>query len=434
MRKTKKLLTGIGILLLILVVLLVAAVIWLTVREYRPDETEPLDPPSGVRILSPEDTFSVMTFNTGYAGLDKTEDFFMDGGTRVQPGSREQVDRNLKGISSILAGNSADVYFLQEVDLDSKRSFHINEKSYYENALKLPGVFACNFKCDFVPYPLPPIGGVNSGILTLTDLNSSYAARLALPESFTWPVKTCNLKRCMLETRIPLKGTDAELVLINFHLEAYDSGEGKIAQSKVLAEKLEQEYAAGNYVIAGGDFNQTFEGMDKYPLLNTENWVPGVIGQDSLPEHFSFAVDDSYPTCRLLNEPYTGSFDTSQVYVIDGFIVSDNLKVKDVSVINTDFEYTDHQCGEDGNSLSVNFPCSNKAAGFFIHPAAFYFKYDVPYELPLLFVFLFFSLSSARRFSRFLLQTGFSIPYPIPYQEVPVPVQFHILFFHSPEF
>lgn len=343
MQKTKKFLTGIGILLLILAILLVAAVIWLTVREYRPDETEPLETPSGVRILSPEDTFSVMTFNTGYAGLDKTEDFFMDGGTRVQPGSREQVDRNLKGISSILAGNSADVYFLQEVDLDSKRSFHINEKSYYENTLKLPGVFACNFKCDFVPYPLPPIGRVNSGILTLTDLNSSYAARLALPESFSWPVKTCNLKRCMLETRIPLKGTDAELVLINFHLEAYDSGEGKIAQSKMLADKLEQEYAAGNYVIAGGDFNQTFEGMDKYPLLNTENWVPGVIGEDALPEHFSFAVDDSYPTCRLLNEPYTGSFDTSQVYVIDGFIVSDNLKVKNVSVINTDFEYTDHQ-------------------------------------------------------------------------------------------
>ena len=58
---------------------------------------------------------------------------------------------------------------------------------------------------------------------------------------------------------MPLEGTDKELVLINFHLEAYDSGEGKIAQSKMLAEKLESEYQQGNYVIAGGDFNQTFE-------------------------------------------------------------------------------------------------------------------------------------------------------------------------------
>ena len=62
-----------------------------------------------------------------------------------------------------------------------------------------------------------------------------------------------------------------------------------------------------------------------------------------LPKHFSFAVDDSYPTCRLLNAPYTGSYETSQVYVLDGFIVSDNLKVSDISVVNTDFAYTDHQ-------------------------------------------------------------------------------------------
>ena len=147
----------------------------------------------------------------------------------------------------------------------------------------------------------------------------------------------------MLETRIPLKDTDAELVLINFHLEAYDSGEGKEAQSKMLAKKLAEEYAAGNYVIAGGDFNQTFEGMDSYPIHDTENWVPGTIEHKDLPKHFSFAVDDSYPTCRLLNAPYTGSYETSQVYVLDGFIVSDNLKVSDISVVNTDFAYTDHQ-------------------------------------------------------------------------------------------
>ena len=46
--------------------------------------------------------------------------------------------------------------------------------------------------------------------------------RIKLAESFSWPIKTCNLKRCMLETRIPIEGTDKELVLINFHLEAYD--------------------------------------------------------------------------------------------------------------------------------------------------------------------------------------------------------------------
>ena len=74
----------------------------------------------------------------------------------------------------------------------------------------------------------------------------------------------------------------------------------------MLARILSEEYEKGNYVIAGGDFNQTFEGINKYPVKNRENWVPGVIGAEDIPEGFSFAVDDSYPTCRLLNGPYTG--------------------------------------------------------------------------------------------------------------------------------
>lgn len=147
----------------------------------------------------------------------------------------------------------------------------------------------------------------------------------------------------MMETRIPLEDSDAELVLINFHLEAYDEGEGKLAQSKMLAELLEKEYKKGNYVIAGGDFNQTFEMVDKYPIHNDKDWVPGVIEEKLLPKGFRFAVDDTYPTCRLLNAPYTGSYEESQVYVIDGFIVSPNVKVNNIKVINTDFEYTDHQ-------------------------------------------------------------------------------------------
>lgn len=343
MSKTKKVRKGAGFVLLFLAGILLLALIWLTIREYRPEAEETLAVPSGSETPAPGSSLEILTFNTGYAGLDKTQDFFMDGGSQVQPDSRQEVEENLQGIAGILKEHPADVYFLQEVDLDSKRSYRIDQQAYYQENLDLPGVFACNFKCDFIPYPLPPIGKVESGILTMTDLAVSSASRISLPESFSWPVKTCNLKRCMLETRIPLTGTDRELVLINFHLEAYDSGEGKIRQSQMLAEKLQKEYEAGNYVIAGGDFNQTFEGIDKYPLKDTDNWAPGVIGEDSLPEHFSFAVDDSYPTCRLLNEPYSGSFDTAQVYVLDGFLVSDNIKVNQVSVINTDFAYTDHQ-------------------------------------------------------------------------------------------
>ncbi len=83
--------------------------------------------------------------------------------------------------------------------------------------------------------------------------------------------------------------------------------------------------------------------IDGYPIHNQEDWVPGVIGQADLPAGFTFAVSDNVPTCRLLNAPYSGNYQDSQVYVLDGFIVSDNLEVSRIENIDTDFQYTDHQ-------------------------------------------------------------------------------------------
>ncbi len=341
--KLRKVWKGIRIAAGSLVIAAAGVLTYYTVREYRPDEVERVEPAGGERILKRGEELSVLTYNTGYAGLDSSADFFMDGGKKVNPESRERVEENLAGITATLQQYPASIYCLQEVDFDSARTFGINELSYYEEALGLSGMAALNYKCDFVPYPLPPIGRVESGLVTMSRYRVSDAARISLPVPFSWPVRTCNLKRCLLETRIPIEGSDKELVYYNLHLEAYDNGEGKAAQSRMLAELLEQEYEKGNYVIAGGDFNQMFEQVTKYPIQNAQYWVPGTISEADLPEGFSFAAADNYPTCRLLNAPYTGDYETSQTYVIDGFIVSPNVQVKSVEVINVNFEYTDHQ-------------------------------------------------------------------------------------------
>lgn len=339
----KRIMKRIGIGVLGVVIIIVSVLAYYTIQEYRPDQIENIEVKSEGKLLNVNQTIKILSLNTGYAGLDKSQDFFMDGGNMVRPDSQEIINQNLNGITNILKTYQSDVYFLQEVDLNSKRSYNINQIEYYENQLGLTGLFARNFKVSYVPYPWPPIGKVESGIMTMSQLQISSASRISLPESFSWPIKTANLKRCMLETRIPIEDSDKELVLINFHLEAYDSGEGKIAQTRMLAEKLKAEYDKGNYVIAGGDFNQTFEGSKEYPIVDKECWVPGIISKNDLPEHFDFAIGDQYPTCRLLNHPYTSDYETSQVYIIDGFIVSDNIEIKDVENINDDFKYTDHQ-------------------------------------------------------------------------------------------
>ncbi len=98
--------------------------------------------------------------------------------------------------------------------------------------------------------------------------------------------------------------TSSKLVIVNLHLEAYDDGEGKIAQTKQLREFIQSEYEKGNYVIAGGDFNQIFpNGLDKYPNTHKDLWEPGTISEDIMPEGWTLAYDLETPSCRLLNQP-----------------------------------------------------------------------------------------------------------------------------------
>ena len=353
LKKTLKILGK--IVLILLAVVLVAAVGlfgWLTVTEYKPADTEPVSVAApafssrspAVNSVAKDTPISVLTMNIGYGALGKDSDFFMDGGKQTRPDSSDVVTADLAGIEKIISDHPADFVLLQEVDTDSDRCYGINEKEQLIAATGMTSAFALNYSCGFVPFPLPPIGKVHSGLLTLSRCTVTSADRVSLPCPFSWPVRTANLKRCLLVSRIPVEGSDNELVLINLHLEAYDDGEGKIAQTELLLSLLEAEYAKGNYVIAGGDFNQIFPQTElRYPNEHPDLWAPGVLEQDAIPAQWQYAFDPETPTCRLLNQPYDPA-DTvnTQYYVIDGFIVSPNITAESVETLDEGFVYSDH--------------------------------------------------------------------------------------------
>lgn len=348
----KKILLGIGVVLGAAVLAFAGLVGWLTLREYRPAAVEQveIDRTGAPKQfpLAPGDSLTVLSQNTGYAGLGKDSDFFMDGGKDVAP-TREQQDANQNGMGAQLEEYGADVYFLQEVDVNSGRTHSVDQSAYYWSRLLADGTgaysssHALNYSCDFVPFPWPPLGKVHSGLQTLTRFSADKAERIALPCPFSWPVSTANLKRCLLVSYVPLEGTDKQLVLVNLHLEAYDDGEGKAAQTKVLLDFLTAEYGKGNYVIAGGDFNQTFPGaLDAFPMQDPDLWTPGVLEDSILPEGWRFACDLTVPSCRLLNHPYDPNPGGNQFYVIDGFILSPNVGLDRVETLDMQFQYTDH--------------------------------------------------------------------------------------------
>lgn len=319
----------------------------LTVTEYKPEAEETLAVEGDASgTLKKGDEFSIVTWNIGYGALGDNADFFMDGGTHVSTADKSRVETNLKAVSDTLKELSPDAAFLQEVDLDSKRSHGINEKETLTD--RLPGYadsFAENYKVLYVPYPLPTIGKVDCGILTLSKYEPSSASRIALPCPFSYPVRLANLKRCLMVDRIPIAGSDRELVLVNLHLEAYDDGEGKAAQTEMLRGILQDEVDAGNYVIAGGDFNQSFSNVDTsmYPVISEDLWEPGTIDADAFGSDLSFETDNRTPSCRSLDQPYEGADkENFQYYLIDGFIVSSNLTVESVETQDLGFRNSDH--------------------------------------------------------------------------------------------
>ena len=311
----KKPLKIILIILAVLVGLVAALLIWLTATQLnvKTETAVVTNGENSTASFAPGDSVSILTWNVGYAGLGEESDFFMDGGKQVRAPSKAIVEKNMDGIVSTVKELDADFTFLQEIEADpSTRSYGIEEAERMRTETGLDTAHARNYKC-------------------------------ALPSPFKWPVSVANLKRCLMPVYIDLEGTDTQLVLVNLHLEAYDDGEGKAAQTAALKSFLEQEYAKGNYVIAGGDFNQTFPGgLDKYPIKNADLWTPGTLDDSMLPDGWHFAYDTATPTCRLDNQPYDAESDATQHYVIDGFILSPNVELTGVQTQDDGFRFSDH--------------------------------------------------------------------------------------------
>ncbi len=341
--------------MILLMVLLVAGGLlgFLSVDEFNPPDVVTLEVQGEAdRMIRAGEPVRIMTWNMGYGALGDNADFFMDGGKMVYSADKERVEANLDRDIEIIEEISPDILCVQELDRNSDRSHFVDESDYLisgSDADVFAGnnVFAPNFKVAFVPLPVPPIGKVFAGLEVFSSAQISEASRLSLPCPFSWPLRTFNLKRCLEVVRMPVENSDRELVVVNLHLEAYDSGEGKIAQTNMLKSVLDDEIQKGNYVIVAGDFNQVFSTTDisRYPVLEGM-WEAGTINVDEFSPDLTFYADPDVPSCRSLDRVLetAPSRDPSdfQYYVIDGFIASSNVSVQSVHTADYSFVSSDH--------------------------------------------------------------------------------------------
>jgi len=339
----------IGIICLSVLALFLFFILVSTITEFKPKDREQIKISGAAdKKLSPGDTFSILSWNIGYSALGENTDFFYDGGKMIYGDDKPVVLENISEIENHIEKENCNVVFLQEVDISSARSHFVNELKYLADQLTgFNYSHAVNYKVLFIPIPFPPMGKVNCGISTFSSYPFKSSERIALPCPFSYPMRLFNLKWALLVNRVKLENSEKELVLVNLHLEAYDSGEGKIAQTKMLKDLLESEAAKGNYVIAGGDFNQTFSGTDTsmYPHLKDSPWEPLYIDETEFSQDLKFVADSSIPTCRSLQYVYAGadkSPDAFQYYMLDGFILSSNVELNYTETQDLGFVNSDH--------------------------------------------------------------------------------------------
>ncbi len=292
--------------------------------------------------------YRIATYNVGFGAYSADFSFFMDGGIYSRAYSAQAAEDNILGAADAALSLDADIYLFQEVDTEGTRAYDVNQYDLLTETLPqaFSNVFAQNYDSPYLFYPFSsPIGANKSGIVTYSAFPISSAVRRSLPVE-AGVMKLLDLDRCYSVSRIPAEN-GKELVVYNVHLSAYTS-DGTIAdeQLDMLFEDMTAEYAAGNYVIAGGDFNKDLLGNSSlYFGVTLEEEAPWAQGfpEEMLPEGFALVkplgAENPIPSCRLADTPYT---EDSFVLTVDGFIISDNVTFVYSAVSDAGFAYSDH--------------------------------------------------------------------------------------------
>lgn len=291
--------------------------------------------------------YRVLTQNIGFGAYTPDYTFFMDGGTESRAASKESVIRTVNEAARTIAEQKPDFVFFQEVDTDSTRSYHVNQEELLNSFLpEFQRVAAINYHSAYLMYPvLEPHGSSNSEMVTYSSCRVASALRRSLPISTSFS-KFLDLDRCYTVSRVPVSN-GKELVLYNVHMSAYGgSDEIRAAQMNMLFQNMKEEYEKGNYCVCGGDFNHDFTGNSTQVLNGGESadfgWAQP-FPEEMLPEGILRCADytcgEQRPTCRNCDVPYQeGNF----TLIVDGFLVSENVKVTYLENIQTGFAYSDH--------------------------------------------------------------------------------------------
>ncbi|MEB3216497.1 MAG: endonuclease/exonuclease/phosphatase family protein [Nostocales cyanobacterium 94392] len=280
----------------------------------------PASPPTN------KDELTVITYNIGY----------LSGLTNNQAISREKklFDDNLKTVIDAFKPLNADFIGLQEIDLDSKRSFNINQVDELVEKLSFNQAgIAINWDKTYVPFPYLPFsahfGRILSGQAILSRYPITNNKRIVLDKVASKPFfyNAFYLDRVAQVSEIKVK--NRSVIIINVHLEAFDVPTRR-KQTEYI-QKLLSEYVDKYPVLLIGDFNSTVPPIPENPQPTIDILLK------------TAAIKSAFPP-EALNNPQIATFPSDKPIVKFDYVfyTPKNIEVIEWRIVDEVKQASDH--------------------------------------------------------------------------------------------
>lgn len=331
-----------------IIVAVLAYAAYVLLSWHRLDDALPIQPEGETMsgAAGTETPLTLISWNIGFGAYEPDFGFFMDGGTEGRAFSAERLTANLERIGAKIFVWQPDFLFLQEIDTNGTRSWHINELELLRSRMEgYTSVYAQNYDSPYLIVPFnSPFGANKAGLVSFSRHPVSAAMRRSLPID-EGIAKILDLDRCYSVTRVPVSN-GRDLCLYNFHLSAYTVNNIARYQLAALAEDIKAETEKGHYVVAAGDFNMDIAGNSAELFgidLSAFSWAQpiekDILEESGITLQVPLDPEAPVPTCRNPDGPWNKN---QPVVILDGFLTSGNVEVVRSEVLEADFENSDH--------------------------------------------------------------------------------------------
>jgi endonuclease/exonuclease/phosphatase family metal-dependent hydrolase len=282
--------------LFLLLVLILGIFIWWALGTTLPKVSSlPLEEFKAVNIPLPKE-LTVVSYNIGHGQGIKEQAWDYR--------NKETTIKQLNLLADAMEKMDADIFFLQEVDRDSHRTFRIDELEFIRSKTK-HAYYACAnvWEKNYLPFPYwPPshhLGYIRAANCILSRFPLSNHERIIFdkPESnpfwYNWGYIDRGIER------VDVTLGDQKIALLNIHLEAWER-KAREDQIQVVANYVKKTNMPA---IIGGDFNTV---MPDSPKLTgfLDDKEADFSQEKTFPWFFANSTDLTIPALKVSEEPH----------------------------------------------------------------------------------------------------------------------------------